>query len=1231
MPELVPEGPRIPVHLINEVDEGSVVFFCGAGVSIGDGSNLPNFEELVDHVYEANRIEADEVELETLHRDEPDRSRRRPQFDKALGLLERGDRLGPEALRGTIIDRLSRPATAPLRVHEALLTLSTTEGGTRLVTTNFDNRFVEAREANLSVDAAPKLPVPKRYNWSSLVHLHGRIVPGDGGTNLVLTAADFGRAYLTERWAARFVTELFREFTVVFVGYSVGDPVMSYLVDALAAERDKGAPFANAYAFAPHDGTPAGEDKARDSWHAKNVRPILYDDREGHRLLNETLIEWARIRSDPFHARSHIALNGIGILPAGPNDPVVERVAWALEDPVAATALAESPPIVDEEDFPKLEKWLDAFQEAGLLSCAAADANPGAEAEGPAFVRLVDSGYQPLNPNTLDNTRRCLASWIARHLHVPQVIAWVLKNGGHMHPALRDLIQGNLSDANSDIPPRIRVLWTILSNYEPRNPGGVLWSSKHYLAAGSDGERRHVEDEVISDLAPELIVVPGPSTHVQFARYFDGNTEPIAPIEACGHPKLVVGGESTEFYVETILRREGVLARHAERLTTHLEHALALAMEDDDIYSDSSLYRPSIKAHDQNRHHESGGMGHLIDMVRDAYLELAAIDRARAQNLLRRWVLSCQPLFTRLALHALTEDPKSDISLARTLLLARRPRGVWNWELQREVLRLFREAGARLPRHLRIEIVRAIHEGPKPKPRNPPPNYPALIRREQALRLHKLSLSGARLDKKSRELAEGFEVERDADADRDEFLRWRDEARWIGDEEFAPRDLLEGTVADVATAIRDESASQDQFRGLARAQPEKAIEALESLAAEGTWRTDYWKWFLWAVPGSPEGVEADIHLHERAARCLVNAPDGLFDEIEGAVAELVKELAKTYGTDREGEIAELWEKGWNAVRRRAPAQIVLLDEPLTDALNDAAGKLADAALARLSKYGPRVGNRLPEPVRRYFNAITEEPSGHLGRVMIATRLHYLYAVDQQWVSERLIPRFRPGESEEASNLWYAYGWSRTIGPDLLLALKQAFIDLFRAGNLNARTEHNLSLLFMTICLEAPGELTGEEVHAVVGVMSEAALTTVLASLRERLKGGAAERVEVWNEKVGRWLRAYWPARADRNTQATATAMVDLLAECGDAFPDATDWALDYLQPVDANLFRLRESGQATSHPGPTLEMLSRIIGPEGMAPQYRYTLREILDEIGEAHDGIQANVQFQRLYRQAAE
>ncbi len=264
MLELVANEPRIPIHLMNEADTGSVVFFCGAGVSRGGGSGLPNFAELVDHVYQENRMEPDDVEREALHLDAPEPSLRRPQFDKALGLLERPERLGASALRHTVIDCLSTQPTAPLHVHEALLDLSRTEQGARLVTTNFDNRFVEARPGEQFVDAAPMLPVPKRHSWSSLVHLHGRIVPGNDGSNLVLTAADFGRAYLTERWAARFVTELFREFTVIFVGYGVSDPVMSYLVDSLAAERAKGARFANAFAFAPHDGTPAGQDKARD-------------------------------------------------------------------------------------------------------------------------------------------------------------------------------------------------------------------------------------------------------------------------------------------------------------------------------------------------------------------------------------------------------------------------------------------------------------------------------------------------------------------------------------------------------------------------------------------------------------------------------------------------------------------------------------------------------------------------------------------------------------------------------------------------------------------------------------------------------------------------------------------------------------------------------------------------------------------------------------------------------
>ena len=86
--------------------------------------------------------------------------------------------------------------------------------------------------------AAPLLPVPKIDKWDSLVYLHGKIDDSDlSGRHLVLTSGDFGVAYLVERWASRFVGELFNHSSVLFIGYSVDDPVMRYLIDAIAAER----------------------------------------------------------------------------------------------------------------------------------------------------------------------------------------------------------------------------------------------------------------------------------------------------------------------------------------------------------------------------------------------------------------------------------------------------------------------------------------------------------------------------------------------------------------------------------------------------------------------------------------------------------------------------------------------------------------------------------------------------------------------------------------------------------------------------------------------------------------------------------------------------------------------------------------------------------------------------------------------------------------------------------
>ena len=111
------------------------------------------------------------------------------------GRPARPERVGDRQLRRTVIERLSTPATGPLNTHTALITLSSHgTTGLRLVTTNFDNRFIESGVDDGCFDAAPKLPLPKPHAWASLVHLHGHISLGINAANLVLTAADFGRA-----------------------------------------------------------------------------------------------------------------------------------------------------------------------------------------------------------------------------------------------------------------------------------------------------------------------------------------------------------------------------------------------------------------------------------------------------------------------------------------------------------------------------------------------------------------------------------------------------------------------------------------------------------------------------------------------------------------------------------------------------------------------------------------------------------------------------------------------------------------------------------------------------------------------------------------------------------------------------------------------------------------------------------------------------------------------------
>ena len=245
--QFITHGPDIPDALLQAHEDGRVVFFCGAGISYPAG--LPDFKGLVDEIYRRNGTAPSDIERAALDRG---------QYDATLDLLERrlpGQRLAVRrALAEALKPKLRRKGATDTQA--ALLRLARDrDGALRLVTTNFDRVFHVAAKRSGQVfqaDAAPMLPIPKNSRWNGLVYLHGLLPEKADDTalnRLVVTSGDFGLAYLTERWAARFVGELFRNYVVCFVGYSINDPVLRYMMDALAADRMLGEVTPQAWAL----------------------------------------------------------------------------------------------------------------------------------------------------------------------------------------------------------------------------------------------------------------------------------------------------------------------------------------------------------------------------------------------------------------------------------------------------------------------------------------------------------------------------------------------------------------------------------------------------------------------------------------------------------------------------------------------------------------------------------------------------------------------------------------------------------------------------------------------------------------------------------------------------------------------------------------------------------------------------------------------------------------------
>ena len=252
-------GVEIPNSILKEIRENNLVVFAGAGVSIPKPSRLPNFNKLVSLVAEGTdyRQISNENIVQFLGRLE----------EKGVKIRTRVERHLSKNLDGEI--------PKPSSLHFDILKLFQDVNSVRIVTTNFDHLIEEASQeyykACPDIFRGPALPLGKRFR--GIVHLHGSL---DEVSELTLTDIDFGKAYLTEGWASRFLIDLHQNFSVLFIGYGYNDPIVDYLTRALPHNNhvDRFALIGNGKSANPN------------RWQSLGIIPILY----------------------PVHGKSHSAL-----------------------------------------------------------------------------------------------------------------------------------------------------------------------------------------------------------------------------------------------------------------------------------------------------------------------------------------------------------------------------------------------------------------------------------------------------------------------------------------------------------------------------------------------------------------------------------------------------------------------------------------------------------------------------------------------------------------------------------------------------------------------------------------------------------------------------------------------------------------------------------------------------------------------------------------------------------
>lgn len=1256
--QFVRHGPDIPERLLQAHEDGRVVFFCGAGISYP--AKLPDFYGLVCRLYQALSVTPNPVQQSAI---------KAGQFDTAIGLLEAQDKRGREGVRRKLAEILTPNLTAPnaMTTHEALLMLARNrKDQVRLITTNFDRLFEEVRAARSMTFQrfyAPLLPVPKS-RWNGLVYLHG-LLPDTSTTNdldrLVVSSGDFGLAYLTERWAARFVSELFRNFTVCFVGYSINDPVLRYMMDALAADRLLGESPPEMFAFGSY--SKGKEIERANEWKAKNVTPILYREpkRHDHTNLYKTLRAWAKTYHDGVRGKEQIVAQAARFRPLASTkqDDFVGRMLWALSDPggLPAKRFAELDPVPSLEWLEPLSQNLYGhfdLERFGVPPQATVDnmltyslaIRPTPYSHAP-WMAIADSGQGHSQWDTVMNQ---LACWLVRHLDDPQLFLWMIKRGGQPHDQLVWLIEHRIDDldklassgnttklariranAPNAIPrPAMRTLWGLLLNGHVKSRRSDLSIYRWHEQFRRDGLTASVRLALRETLKPCLLL------REPFRWSGEGDDDKAQDcIKNIVEWEVVLASD----YVHSALRAlpkndqwKAALPKLLDDFNTLLRDALDLMRELGGVDSQndhSYAHQPSISEHPQNKDFQDWTA--LIELTRDAWLATVEILPERARIVADLWAGEPYPLFRRLAFFAAAhQGGVVPLQQALDWLLADGRRWLWSEETRRETIRLLVFLAKRLDASLLAELERAVLSGP---PRDlysadiEPNTLKTIVDHGVWLRLAKAAEAGARLSTEGRSRLDTLSANNSwqlAADESDEFPIWMG-GGWVGDRDpwrpFTPIPRTRRGVLDYLLAYPIlEDSQQDDWRKLCSESFQATAYALYKLAQQNNWPLERWRDALQAW-----GEET---LRKRSWRFMapivVGAPDDLVQALSHGVSWWLQAVAKTF-EGHENHFLTLAQR----ILQLEYAKDRDTDDPVFQAINHPVGHITQALLDWWYRQNPEDGQGLPESIKPIFTEICETQISKFrhGRVLLAAHALSLFRVDRAWAEQYLLPLLDWGRSEaEAQAAWEGFLWSPRIYRPLIEVIKPAFLDTVHHYSQLGKHDEQFAAFLTFAALDPSDTFTITQLATAIRALPADGLRESAKALVRALEGAGDRREDYWKNRVLPFWEKIWPKSNDQASDANAESLARLCIAAGGEFPSAMTVVGNWLRVVrhpDYVIHRLLESGLSSRFPEDALRLIFTILGnqPSWLPPE----LRQCLDAIGQANPNLRQDHRFMRM------